>query len=59
LITERDGNLLWIADDKQQHDSGLPKIEVDGQGSLLDLQILRDFERSGNIFMTYANAQGR
>ena len=59
LITERDGHLLWVADGKHQRVSGLATIEVDGQGGLLDLLIPRDFERSCNIFMTYAKAQGR
>ncbi len=59
LITERDGQLLWISEGAQKRVSGLPKIEVDGQGGLLDLLIPRDFAQTGHIFMTYAKRQGR
>jgi glucose/arabinose dehydrogenase len=59
LITERDGALLWIANGAQKRVIGLPAIEVDGQGGLLDLLVPRDFVTSRTIFMTYAKRQGR
>lgn len=59
LITERDGALLWISQGKQARVSGLPAIDADGQGGLLDILIPRDFAKTGHIFLTYAKAQGR
>lgn len=59
LITQRDGDLLWIANGKQRKVSGLPKIAIDGQGGLLDILVPRDFAKTSHIFMTYAKPQGR
>ncbi|WP_439143143.1 PQQ-dependent sugar dehydrogenase [Planktotalea sp.] len=59
LITERDGALLWFANGTSKRVAGLPEIEVDGQGGLLDLLVPRDFATSRTIFMTYAKRQGR
>ena len=58
LITERDGALLWNSNGAQKRVTGLPAIEVDGQGGLLDLVVPRDFTTSRTIFMTYAQRQG-
>lgn len=59
LITERDGQLLWFSNGASRQVTGLPEIEIDGQGGLLDLLIPSDFQKTGHIFMTYAKSQGR
>ncbi len=58
LITERDGRLLWIKGDQRHKVSGLPKVEADGQGGLLDVLVPRDFAATREIFLTYSKKQG-
>ena len=57
LVTEREGRLLAFRDGQRVEITGLPKIEVDGQGGLLDLLVPRDFDQSREIFLTYAKGQ--
>ncbi len=57
LVTERQGRLLAIRDSAAAPVSGLPDIEVDGQGGLLDLLVPRDFAQSRELFFTYAAKQ--
>jgi len=60
LITERAGRLLHITrDGTVQTVVGLPQIEVDGQGGLLDVLIPADFAQTRQIYLTYAKTQGR
>jgi len=60
LITERDGRLWHVVDGAPVAVSGLPDdLEVNGQGGLLDLLVPADFAASREIFMTYAQDQGR
>lgn len=61
LITERDGQLKHFAAPlaPAQLVSGLPMIEVDGQGGLLDILIPADFATTREVWLTYAKAQGR
>lgn len=60
LITERDGALFAYAPGGSLREiTGLPPIEASGQGGLLDVLVPRDFAQSGQIFMSYAKAQGR
>ena len=59
LVSERDGALILLANNKRRAVARLPKIEADGQGGLLDILVPRDFKRSRHIFMTYAKRQGR
>lgn len=57
LITEREGRLLAVQDGLQIEVSGLPDIEVDGQGGLLDILVPSDFAQSRELFFTYAKPQ--
>ncbi len=57
LITEREGRLLAVRDGQSVEIAGLPEIEVDGQGGLLDILVPRDFAQSRELFFTYAKAQ--
>ncbi len=59
LITERDGRLLRFADGRLMPIGGVPKVEVAGQGGLLDVTLARDFERSRVLYLTYSKKQGR
>ncbi len=60
LVTERDGQLKHftapLAD--PQLVTGLPEIEVDGQGGLLDVLIPQDFATTREVWLTYAKPQG-
>ena len=59
LVTERGGRLILLQDGRATRVQGLPEIEVDGQGGLLDLLIPRDFAETREILLTHAIAQGR
>lgn len=58
LVTERPGRLRLV--DKQGRLStpvaGLPAVDANGQGGLLDVAIDPDFQRNGLIYWTYAQA---
>jgi len=58
LVTEKAGRLLLIRDGRAQDVAGLPQIEEDGQGGLLDVLVPRDFALSREIFLTHAIRQG-
>ena len=55
LITEREGSLR-IYRDGQLSDpiTGLPKVDSDGQGGLLDVAVAPDFERTRQIWFSFA-----
>ncbi|MTH99197.1 PQQ-dependent sugar dehydrogenase [Roseibium sp. RKSG952] len=57
LVTERDGELLYVKDGKSQRVSGVPKVAASGQGGLLDVTIARDFSNSREVFLTYSKRQ--
>lgn len=57
LVTERDGDLLWITDGAARRVSGVPPVAANGQGGLLDVTIPRDFAQTREIFLTYAKLQ--
>jgi len=59
LVTERGGRLLHVEAGRAQPVSGLPGIEVDGQGGLFDVLVPRDFAAAREIFLSYATPQGR
>lgn len=57
LITEKEGRLLLMHDGEVTELSGLPEVEVTGQGGLLDVLVPEDFAQSREVFLTYAKAQ--
>lgn len=60
LITERGGRLLsFSTDGAVQTVAGLPPVDVNGQGGLLDVMIPLDFAQTRQVFLTYAKEQGR
>ena len=58
LVTERDGRLLAVREGEAVSIGGLPEVEADGQGGLLDVMVPRDFARSREVFLSYAVRQG-
>ncbi len=61
LITERDGVLNHFTAPRAAaiSVSGLPDVYARGQGGLLDIMVPRDFDRSREIFLSFAQPQGR
>lgn len=54
LVTERDGRLSLLRDGALRRISGLPDVHARGQGGLLDVMVPRDFERTREIWLSYA-----
>ncbi|MEM9757490.1 MAG: PQQ-dependent sugar dehydrogenase, partial [Pseudomonadota bacterium] len=59
LVTLRDGVLRRYSQDGTFAEvAGLPPVVAEGQGGLLDVMVPRDFAETGEIFWTFAVAQG-
>lgn len=58
LVTEKEGKLWLLRDGEKRKISGLPEIEVDGQGGLLDVMVPRDFAQTREVFLSHAVPQG-
>lgn len=55
IVTERSGNIRILSQDGLSAPvAGVPKVQVRGQGGLLDIAVARDFERSGTIFFSFS-----
>ncbi len=59
LVTERAGALIHVAGGKRTEVLGVPKVFAKGQGGLLDVVAARDFAQSRDIFLSYAEPDGR
>lgn len=57
LVTERDGELLYVKGGQTQRVSGAPKVVTSGQGGLLDVTVARDFNQSREVFLTFSKPQ--
>lgn len=57
LLTERGGRLLHVSGDRVQEVAGLPEIEVNDQGGLLDVMVPRDFAQTRELFLSYVKPQ--
>ena len=57
LVTERDGQLLYVKDGKKKRVSGVPSVVVQGQGGLLDVTLAKDFDSTRTVFLTFAKKQ--
>ena len=56
LVTERSGHLRLIAENgvlDPKSITGLPQIEVDGQGGLLDIVLHPDYAKNGWLYLSY------
>lgn len=59
LITERDiGTVMRLTDEGLHEVTGVPGVNADGQGGLLDLLVPRDFAQTRQLYFTYAMPQG-
>ncbi|MFN3282156.1 MAG: PQQ-dependent sugar dehydrogenase [Tabrizicola sp.] len=58
LVTERGGRLLGIADGVGQPIAGVPDVLAEGQGGLLDVMVPADFNRTREIWLTFAAPAG-
>ncbi|SEJ06361.1 Glucose/arabinose dehydrogenase, beta-propeller fold [Pseudomonas sp. NFR16] len=58
LVTERTGSLRRVAPDGKLSApiSGVPKVWVQGQGGLLDVELSPDFDKDRMVYLTYAEA---
>jgi len=55
IVTERPGRLRIINGDVPGRPvAGVPEVRAQGQGGLLDLALAPDFERSGQLYLSYA-----
>ncbi|MFN3578702.1 MAG: PQQ-dependent sugar dehydrogenase, partial [Tabrizicola sp.] len=50
LITERGGRLLGFADGVTQPIAGVPDVQAEGQGGLLDVMVPADFDRTREVW---------
>ncbi|NOD33451.1 MULTISPECIES: PQQ-dependent sugar dehydrogenase [unclassified Ruegeria] len=57
LITERDGDLLFVQNGKATTVRGVPKVAARGQGGLLDVTVPRDFRQSREVFLSFSKPQ--
>ncbi len=61
LITERGGALRIYRDGKLSEPitSGLPEVDADGQGGLLDVAVAPDFEQTRQIWFSFSEPRGQ
>jgi len=61
LITMRGGDLRIVKNGKliEESISGLPKIEVGGQGGLLDIILHPDYKNNGWIYLSYSKPDAK
>ena len=57
VITERDGEFLFVDDGDVKRVRGLPKVVANGQGGLLDVTIARNFSQTRELFLTFSKPQ--
>ncbi len=60
LITERSGILYLLRNNSTSLTkiTGLPKIDANGQGGLLDLELHPDFANNQWLYITYSSSEG-
>ena len=59
LITEKNGELIHFKNGRKNVVTGLPKIKVQGQGGLLDVELHPDYKNNGWIYITYASGNSK
>lgn len=58
LVTEKAGDLFLFKDGSKKNVTGLPKIKVQGQGGLMDVELHPNFSKNQFIYLSYASAEG-
>lgn len=57
LITESDGRLkLWESNGPVSDVTGVPKVDDEGQGGLMDVVVAPDYATSGKIYFSFSEA---
>ena len=59
LITEKEGELIHFKKGKKNIIAGLPKIKVQGQGGLMDIELHPNYKNNGWIYFTYSSGNSR
>ena len=57
LITERPGRMLRYDGEERREISGLPEINAQNQGGLLDVQLHPEYDQNGWIYFTFSQPQ--
>ena len=57
IVTERDGELLYVAEGEAKRVKGVPRVVANGQGGLLDVTIARNFSQTRELFLTFSKPQ--
>lgn len=55
LITEKKGILTHFINGEKVNVTGLPKVKVQGQGGLMEIELHPDYQNNGWIYFTYAS----
>ena len=58
LITERPGQLILVDGNQTHTVQGVPEIQAQGQGGLLDVVVHPEYETNGWIYFTYSSPDG-
>jgi aldose sugar dehydrogenase len=58
LVTERPGRLNVVDNGQVTAIAGVPEVNAQGQGGLLDIALHPDYETNGWIYLTYSKANG-
>ncbi len=59
LVSERGGDIYRVRDKAVVATlKGVPKVHVNGQGGLLDLELHPDFAQNGWLYLSYASSDG-
>jgi glucose/arabinose dehydrogenase len=58
LVTERVGRLHLVENDTVTEVSGVPEVQAQGQGGLLDVVLHPAYEETGWIYLTYSKPNG-
>jgi aldose sugar dehydrogenase len=58
LITEKQGEIIHFKNGKKTVIKGLPKVEVLGQGGLMDIELHPDYKNNDWLYISYASPEG-
>ncbi|MBD0335258.1 MAG: PQQ-dependent sugar dehydrogenase [Cyanobacteria bacterium Co-bin13] len=58
LVTERPGRLNLVDNGQVTEVSGVPEVNAERQGGLLDVAVHPNFETTGWVYLTYSKANG-
>jgi len=59
LITEKEGKLIHFKNGKKTTITGLPKIKVQGQGGLMDIELHPNYNKNGWVYFTYSSGNSK